>query len=147
MIRKQITRNRRSSGNYSTALLLVWIILAWPIPGLSQNLRSHEEAARVVTVADVKVVDGVVSGQVWNRSSHLLRDVQLFIRYTWLWDDERHPGKIDPGTSTYYPLPREIAPGAKAPFTFSPTPSLPKIGGGRFETTVSVAGFTEVIPQ
>jgi hypothetical protein len=47
-----------------------------------------------------------------------VRDVQLLIRYTWLWYNETKPGKDDPGTSTYYTLPKEIAPGARLPFSF-----------------------------
>jgi hypothetical protein len=129
------------------AFVLLWALILWPITAPAQTLRSHEEAARVVTVGEHKIVDGVVSGEVWNRSPHLLRDVQLLIRYTWLWDDERHPGKTDPGTSTYYTLPKEIASGARLPFTFSPSPPLPKVNAGRFQTTVSIAGYTEVIPQ
>ncbi|HXV47224.1 MAG TPA: hypothetical protein VEB61_00380 [Candidatus Binatia bacterium] len=147
MISKQSLGGHRQLRCSLLALFLVWAIILWPITVTAQTLRSHEEAARVVTVGEYKVVDGVVSGEVWNRSPHLLRDVQLLIRYTWLWDDERHPGKTDPGTSTYYTLPKEIGSGARLPFTFSPTPPLPKIGAGRFQTTVSVAGYTEVIPQ
>jgi hypothetical protein len=129
------------------AFVLLWALILWPVTAPAQTLRSREEAARVVTVGEHKIVDGVVSGEVWNRSPHLLRDVQLLIRYTWLWDDERHPGKTDPGTSTYYTLPKEIASGARLPFTFSPSPPLPKVNAGRFQTTVSIAGYTEVIPQ
>lgn len=147
MIRNQSLGGHRQVPHGLRKIVLLWALILWPITAPAQTLRSHEEAARVVTVGEYKVVDGVVSGEVWNRSPHLLRDVQLLIRYTWLWDDERHPGKTDPGTSTYYTLPKEIASGARLPFTFSPTPPLPKVDAGRFQTTVSVAGYTEVIPQ
>jgi hypothetical protein len=100
-----------------------------------------------LSVEKVTVNDGVVSGEVFNRSTRLLRDVQLFIRYTWLWDDELKPGKADPGTSSYYTLQKELPAGGRLPFTFNPSPPLPKASGGHFETTVSIAGFTEVIPQ
>jgi hypothetical protein len=147
MIRNQALRGHRQLPHGLGAFVLLWAIIPSAVTAPAQTLRSHEEAARVVTVGEYKVVDGVVSGEVWNRSPHLLRDVQLLIRYTWLWDDERHPGKTDPGTSTYYTLPKEIAPGARLPFTFSPIPPLSKVDAGRFQTTVSIAGYTEVIPQ
>ena len=42
----------------------------------------------------------------------------------------------------------EIAPGGSLPFKFTPTPPLPKRTDGRFEApSVSIAGFTQVIPQ
>jgi len=115
---------------------------AWP-----QNVKNHEEAARVLVVEKLVVKDEMISGEVFNRSTRLVRDVQLFIRYTWLWDDETKPGKQDPGASTYYTLQKEIASGSRLPFTFQPSPPLAKIGGGRYQTSVSIAGFTEVIPQ
>ena len=49
--------------------------------------------------------------------------------------------------SIYHALSSEIAPGGTLPFTFSPNPPLPKISGGRYETTVAIAGYTEVTPQ
>jgi hypothetical protein len=33
------------------------------------------------------------------------------------------------------------------PFTFKPSPPLTKMAGGHFDTSVAIAGFTEVIPQ
>jgi hypothetical protein len=113
----------------------------WP-----QSVKTQEDAGRVLAIEKLTVKDGVVSGEVSNRSSRLLRDVQLFIRYTWLWDDEMKPGNVDPGTSTYYNLQKEIAPGGRLPFTFQPSPPLAKMGGGHYQTSVSIAGFTEVIP-
>ncbi len=147
MMRKQSFGVQRRRQSYWLAFLLGWTIAAWPASTPAQHLRTHEDAEKILTITQLSVVDGVVSGAVLNRSNHTVRAVQLFIRYTWLWDDERHPGKIDPGTSTYYTLTKEIAPGAKLPFTFTPTPSLPRVGAGRFQTTVSVAGYTEIIPQ
>ena len=115
--------------------------------GRSQALKSKAEIDRVAVVEKLTVQDGAVSGEVVNKSPNLLRDVQLLIRYTWLWDDEKKPGKSDPGTSTLYTLPKEIPPGERLPFSFSPSPPLPKIAGGRFETSVAIAAFAEVIQQ
>ncbi len=112
----------------------------------SQSLRSKEEIGRVVTLENVSVQGGTVSGEVRNHSANTLRDVQLFIRHTWLWDNEFHPGSEDPGTSSIYTLPKEIPPDTRLSFT-SPSPQLPKVPGGHFVTSVFVTGFTEVIPQ
>ncbi len=113
----------------------------------SQSLRSKEEISRIVTPENITVRGDTVSGEVHNNSANTLRDVQLFIRYTWLWDNEFHPGSDDPGASHTYTLPKEIPPGGRVSFTFSPSPPLAKASGGHFATSVSVAGFTEVIPQ
>jgi hypothetical protein len=62
----------------------------------SQSIRSKDEIAAVLTIENLSVQEGIVSGEVRNKAKHELRDVQLFIRYTWLWDDERNPGKPIP---------------------------------------------------
>ena len=151
---RQEVRTRHDSNQIGTPLrhyLLLCLIglafLAWPTAAAGQRLRSREDAARVIALEKLSVIDGVVSGAVANRSPHLLRDVELLVRYIWLWDDEYHPGKADPSMSIYHALSREIAPGGTVPFAFSPNPPLPKVSGGRFETTVSIMGYTEIIPQ
>jgi len=128
--------------------VLALVLSALPQAGLSQSVRSKEEVARIVGVENLKISeDGTVSGEVRNRSSNTIRDVQLLVRYTWLWENETKPGKDDPSTSTYYTLPGEIAPNGRSPFTHKPSPALSRMPGGRYETSVSVGGFTEVIPQ
>jgi hypothetical protein len=140
--------DRRSGWIIAVSALACGAILAHtPTAAWPQKVKNHEEAARVLVVEKLVVKDEMISGEVFNRSTRLVRDVQLFIRYTWLWDDETKPGKQDPGASTYYALQKEIAPGGRLPFTFQPSPPLAKIGGGRYQTSVSIAGFTEVIPQ
>ena len=124
-------------------LALIWLGAS----AQAQKVRSEEETARILALEKVTVRDGVVSGEVRNKANHPVRDVQLFVRYTWLWDDERNPGNIDPGTSTYYALKETIQSGEKIDFIYKPSPPLPKIAGGRFEASVKIAGFTEIIPQ
>lgn len=124
---------------------LIATLLVCPVG--SQTVRGRGEIAAVLAIEKLSVQEGAVSGEIYNRTSHAIRDVQLFIRYTWLWDEEFKPGKDDPGTSIYYTLPKELPAGGRLPFTFSPSPALPKASGGRFETTVAIAGYAEVIPQ
>jgi hypothetical protein len=128
-----------------TGLCLAVFMSVFAPQAYSQSIRSKDEIAAVLTIENLSVQAGIVSGEVRNKAKHELRDVQLFIRYTWLWDDERNPGKPDPGTSEYTTLKKTIPPGEKLSFTFKPSPPLPKIAGGWFETSVTIAGFTEII--
>jgi len=111
---------------------------------IAATLLSADTAAEVVSMRDVTVRDGEVSGDVVNKSRALVREVQLQIRYTWFWNDEFHPGKDDPGRTVYYTVEKEIPPGQSVRFTYNPSPSLPASADGVFTTTVSVAGFTQV---
>jgi len=129
------------------ALSLAVIFSFWANPSLSQTVLSHQQAGNVLAVEKVAAqADGTVTGEIRNNSKNTVRDVQLFIRSTFLWKDEFHPGKESPSAAFYPTLSGEIAPGGSLPFKFTPTPPLPKRKDGRFEApSVSIAGFTQVI--
>jgi hypothetical protein len=135
---------------YFWGIALIWLgslVIALPNLAISQTVLTKQEASRVVVISNVSAQEGVVSGEIRNNSSNIVRDVQLLIRYEWLWKNEFHPGKDDPGSSVYYNVPGEIPPGGTARFQYTPNPPLPKRTDGSFQISVSVAGFTEVIPQ
>jgi len=129
------------------ALFAGMLVLTAPHSAMSQRVASREEIAIILSIEKIAVANGTISGEIHNRGPYSVREVELLIRYTWLWDDERNPGKIDPGTSTYYTLATEIRAGGNLPFTFTPSPPLPKGLGGLYEISVTVAGFAQVIPQ
>lgn len=108
------------------------------------TLLSREKASEVVSLRGVEVKGEEVSGELVNQSQRLVRDVQLLIRYTWLWKNEFRPGQDDPGMAVYYTVERSIPPGQSVRFTYKPSSPLPSRPDGTYETTVSVAGFTEV---
>jgi hypothetical protein len=131
------------------SLLLGLILALWPKASLSQTVLSQQQAGSVLGIEKVAAqTDGTVTGEIRNNSKNTVRDVQLFIRYTWLWADEFHPGKDSPSEVFYPTVSGDIAPGGSMPFKFTPSPPLPKRSGGKFaQPTVSVAGFTQVISQ
>jgi len=124
------------------------MLLSGTAAASAQTARAREDIGRVLSLAKAHTVKGVVAGEARHHSSNTLSDVQLFIRYSWLWASEIKPGAADPRTSTcyvFYILPKEILPGGHTPFTFKPSPPLANVAGGGFDTSVIVAGFTEVI--
>jgi hypothetical protein len=120
-------------------------VIARPALVVCQTILSPQAASRLVVVEKLTVNDGRVSGEIRNDSKNLVRDVQLLIRYVWLWKDEFHPGKDDPSQSVYYAAPAEIPPGGTSPFQYAPSSPLPKRDDGTFVVRVSVAGYSEVI--
>lgn len=100
---------------------------------------------RIVTVNNVTVHDGVVSGEIVNHSNQDIRDVELLIRHMWRWHNEFRPGDNDPGMAWYRTVRNIIRPGESARFTVNDIATPPARTDGQFQTMVSVAGFTEVI--
>jgi hypothetical protein len=130
-------------------LLSGFITSFWSNPSFSQTVLSQQQANSVLGIEKVAAQpDGTVSGEIRNNSKNTVRDVQLFVRYTFLWKNEYHPGKESPSAAFYPTISGDIAPGGSLPFKFTPTPPLPKRTDGRFQTpSVSIAGFTQIIPQ
>ena len=102
------------------------------------------EVGRIVTLRNVSIKNGEVSGEVVNNSSDTLRDVVSEIKYSCRWADEFHPGKDDPGRTVYYTAAKEIPPGGSARFEYKPSPPLPERRDGSFVIDVKVAGFERV---
>jgi hypothetical protein len=111
------------------------------------TLITQDQTSQAVSIRNLTVKDDVVSGELVNNSSRTLRDVQLLIRYTWLWKNELHPGADSPGDAVYYTVEGDIPSGGSNPFTYRPASPLPSRPDGHFEVAVSVAGFAELIPQ
>jgi len=103
-----------------------------------------DEVGRFVTLRNVSIKNGEVSGEIVNNSRDTLRDVVLEIRYSWRWANEFHPGKDDPGRTVYYNAAKEIRPGESARFEYKPSPPLPERRDGSFVIEVKVAGFERV---
>ena len=130
------------------SLLLSLILALWQNPSFAQTVVSQQQASSVVAVDRVAVQDGTITGEIRNQSKNTVRDVQLFIRYTFLWKNEFRPGKESPSAVFYPTVSQEIPPGKSLPFKFTPSPPLPQRSDGTFAPpTVSVAGYTEIIQQ
>jgi hypothetical protein len=130
------------------SLVLGLILAPWAEPAFAQMVASQQQAASLLAIENLAVQDGTVSGNIRNKSPNTVRDVQLFIRYTWLWANEFHPGKDNPSQIFYSNVSGDIAPGGSLPFKFTPSSPLPKRSGGKFAPpTVPVAGFTQVISK
>jgi hypothetical protein len=130
-------------------LLLGFITSFWSKPSFAQTVVSQQQAGSVLAIENVAAQpDGSVRGVIRNNSKNTVRDVQLFIRSTFLWKNEFHPGKESPSVASYPTISGEIAPGGSLPFKFTPNPPFPKRTDGRFERpSVSIAAFTQVTQQ
>ena len=129
----------------SIAALATVLLLASAGHAQSEVVTTKGDLAGNVELRDVRVDDGVVTGMVVNRSSNTLRDVQLLVRHVWVWADDRHPGEINPGTSSFVTVAGPIPAGGEAPFSFRHPSSAVESGTlGHFSTSVEAVGFTQV---
>ena len=82
------------------SLLLGLILALSPKPSSSQTVLSQQQADSVLRIENVAAEpDGSVSGVIRNNSKNTVRDVQVFIRSTFLWKNEFHHGQRKPQCS------------------------------------------------
>jgi hypothetical protein len=133
-----------------TAILVIQAALlgiASRAPAAPPALVPAGQVARAVSLHDlVAQENGNFSAVLINDSSQPVRDVELLIVYSFLWKNERHPGDDDPGRSIYSTVREEMRPGEKLSVNFKPSPPLPARSDGRFVTSVSVVGLTQIGP-
>jgi hypothetical protein len=127
--------------------LLSAALIAAATPLEAQLVSTKTALGDRLEIRNVYVKDNVITGEVTNRSPRTVRNVELLFQYHWLWRNEFKPGENNPGNAFYVVLDREIRPGESASFRFAPDPPLPSRNDGEFMTEVSIAGFSEVIPQ
>jgi hypothetical protein len=108
----------------------------------AQILLAPEEAAKIVSIKDLKASPSSVSGVIVNNTPHTIRDVELLIQYHWLWANEFKPGPESPGRAVVVKLDKELKPGQSAPFNYTPDPPLPRRSDGQYDPEVVVAAFT-----
>jgi hypothetical protein len=126
------------------AIIAVAAVTMLPRTATSAMLLTPERAAQVVSLRNVAIKDGDVTGEIVNHSKQTMRDVQLQILYSWRWKDEWHPGKDDPGRAVYHNVNKDIPAGQSARFDYKPAPPLPDRKDGFFDISVKVVGYAQV---
>ncbi len=127
------------------AILTSVFVLSRAASAGAATLLTAEKASQVVALENLTIKEGAVSGDLLNKSGRVIRDVQLQIRYSWRWKNEYRPKEDNLGDTVLHTVEKEISPGGKVSFSYRPASSLPSRPDGYFETTVAVAGFTEII--
>lgn len=129
-------------------VLLIAIAVAigtWQKPASSATVLLPDQVSKVLTIRNLRVDGGTVSGELVNESPETIRDVQLLIRHDWRWNNERRPKANSPGEAEFYTVQGEIPPGGTKSFTYELSQPLPSRTDGYFDTTVSVAGYTRIV--
>ena len=109
-----------------------------------EGIIGQGQVGDVLHITDVHATDARVKATLVNNSDSRIKDIQLVIRHTFLWNDERNPGSDNPGRTEFYLVLGEIAPHGQLAFEYRPDPPLPQRADGTFKTSIEIAGFTEV---
>ena len=120
---------------------------AAPAFSFAETVMVPEQALQSVRLLNVTVQNEIVSGEIVNTSPWPLREVELLVQHRWQWMNEFRPGVDNPGFAVFHKVEREIPPGGSVRFTYRQPSPLPTSAAGQFETSVSVAGFEQIMRQ
>jgi hypothetical protein len=83
--------------------------------------------------------------EIENRSGHDVRDVRMVVEHAFRWNDEYRPGADNPSRATTHVVPGPIPAGATVIVEHPLLPPLPQRDDGRFESSVDVVRWDEVV--
>jgi hypothetical protein len=141
-----MSRNSFFSQVVTTLMSVAALWCAGPVVAAEESLVTAAEIYGTVSLNIYPNPDGTFTGVLKNNGTQAVRDVRLLVRHSWLWNDERNPGPIEsnPARAEYYVVDSEVAAGSELRFRYAPNPPLSQRTDGRFVTTASIVGLTEV---
>jgi hypothetical protein len=113
-------------------------------PQMTERVVAPGSVEDTVSITNLKSTDALIEGTLVNSSSSAVNDVYLLINHSFLWKNERNPGRDNPSRTEYYKVAKPIPPSGAMRFEYRPSPPLPKRGDGKFVTTVEVVSFAEI---
>lgn len=113
-------------------------------PALPERVVAPGSIEDAISIVDLRTTNSLIEGSLVNNSDLEVKDVHLLVNHSFLWKNERNPGRNNPSRTEYYKVLKPIPPGATMAFEHHLDPPLPKRNDGRFVTSVEVTSFAEV---
>ena len=110
----------------------------------SATVLPESAVRQQVEIRDLLDAPERVQGVVANHTDAALRNVVLFIAYSWRWNDERNPGQDTMSFGDRIEIAGDIPPGGSAGFAYMPTRMLSDRTDGFYQIDVTVRSFTKV---
>ena len=128
------------------ALIIAFMLLT-SASASAQTVISAKQSGENIEIRNLSFNDNVVSGEIVNHSRYEVRNVELLIQRIWHWKNEFRPGSDELGTASYYTVETRIPAGAAVPFRYRQPVASTARTDGQYETMVSLAGFSEIVPS
>ena len=128
------------------AMLTGLMVSFWGDDIHGQIVLNEQEAEKIVAVRNLTAKPSLITGEIVNRTPHVVRDINMLIQFHWLWKNEFKPGTDSPGRLDVLVIPQELKPAESIAFRYTPDPPLPDRKDGWFEPEVTIGGFSVVVP-
>jgi hypothetical protein len=110
----------------------------------SATVLPESAVRQQVEIRDLLDAPERVQGVIVNNTDAVLRNVVLFIAYSWRWNDERNPGQDTMSFGDRIEIAGDVPPGGSAGFAYMPTRMLSDRTDGFYQIDVTVRSFKRV---
>ena len=126
---------------------LLFISLAWPGPSSAQEIvdkhvLQQRVIERAVTFLYEVSEDGTIEGELLNTTADRVTDVQVLVRYSWVWTRESNIERDDPSWANTFTFPVDLKPGDSSPLSIPPLRDIISRDDGKFLISAKVMGYT-----
>ena len=128
---------------YLLSLLLTFGPLSVPAQEIiSEQVLHQRSIERAVTFLYEVADDGTIEGELLNTTALRVTDVQVLVRYSWVWARESNVERDDPSWANTFTFPVDLRPGDSSPLSIPPLRALEARDDGKFLISAKVMGYT-----
>ncbi|MEM7467290.1 MAG: hypothetical protein AAF387_10435 [Pseudomonadota bacterium] len=109
---------------------------------ISKEVLHQKTIEKAVTFLYEIADDGSIEGELLNATAQRVTDVQVLVRYSWVWARESNKERKNPSWADTFTFPIDLKPGDSSPLSI---PALRKIENndqGKFLISAKVMGYT-----
>ena len=124
-----------------------WLPLLWFVCVPSQALAAdavlqQQKIEKAVSFLYEVLDDGVIEGELINATPQRVSNIEVLVRYSWIWLQESRESRDDPSWSSTFTFPVELDPGETSPLSIPPIHPVAERDDGFFRISAKVMGYT-----
>ena len=117
------------------------------VPSLAQEIVDehvlHQRSIeRAVTFLYEVAENGTIEGELLNTTAQRVTDVQVLVRYSWVWARESNIERDDPSWANTFTFPVDLKPGDSSPLSIPALRPIELRDDGKFLISAKVMGYT-----
>ena len=127
--------------------ILIGLALIFFAPVVAQEIVNEQvlhqrSIERAVTFLYEVSENGTIEGELLNTTAQRVTDVQVLVRYAWVWARESTLEREDPSWANTFTFPVDLKPGDTTPLSIPPLRELTVRDDGKFLISAKVMGYT-----
>ena len=123
-------------------ILIAFLALLVVPQAVADRVRPQTQIERAVWLEFEVLPGGIIEGELINTTEQRVNDIEVLVRYAWIWHNDFAIGDDDPGWATTYVFPIDLEPGQSSPLTIPPTRELTTRDDGHYSISAKVMGYT-----